>query len=192
MTNLFDSTNYPETEPELLFAGNLWAWKRTDLKDYGSGYTLTYELTLESGSTPVTLTATLTNGEYIIEVSAATTAAYAVGGYQWVALITRDSDSERVRIGYGTLEVKPDPSTSTADTRSHAKIALDAIEAVLETRATQDQMSYTINGRSLERTPIKHLRELRDYYKAEVAKEEKAEAVRQGKNSGNQIKVRMR
>ena len=192
MSNAFDSANYPTAIPAELVAGDRWVWKRIDLTSYGSGYTLTYELTAEGGSTPVTLTATLSGSDYIIEVSAATTAAYTAGTYRWVALITRDSDSERYRIGYGSVVVKPDPATSEADPRSHAKKALDAIEAVLEKRASQDQQAYTINGRSLERIPHKHLRELRDYYAAEVRREEKAEAIRQGKNAGNQIKVRMR
>lgn len=191
MSNAFDSTNYVEGIPDELTAGDYWRWKRTDLTDYGSGYTLTYELTLDTGGTPLTLTASLSGSEYLIEVGSATTASYTAGDYSYVALITRDSDSERIRIGYGTLTVKPDPSVSTADTRSHAKIALDAIEAVLENRASLDQESYSIGGRSLSRTSISDLREMRDYYKKEVRNEIRREKSKKGMPTGDMIKVRM-
>jgi hypothetical protein len=193
MSNSFDSTYYPTSIPSEFVAGDRWAWKRTDLSaDYGSGYTLSYELTLSTGAAPITLTATLSGDEYLMEIAAATTAAYTAGNYQWVSLITRDSDSERIRIGYGTLEVKPDPAVSTADNRTHAATVLDSIEAVIEGRASKDQESYSIAGRSLSRTPIPELLILRDRYKAEVKREEQAEKVRQGMNTGNQILVRMR
>lgn len=192
MSNLFDSFNYPIGIPTELVAGDRWAWKRTDASNYGEDYTLSYELTPISGGDPITLTATFASGEYLVEISAATTVNYAAGTYAYVALITRDSDDERVRIGYGSVVVKPDPATSTADTRSHARITLDAIEAVIQNRATQDQMAYTINGRELQRTPIPDLLKLRDVYKAEVRKEDMAEKVRKGMNTGSQIKVRMR
>ena len=191
MANLFDSTSYPTVEPSVVYAGNRWAWVRDDLNDYGSGYSLSYELTLEGGSTPVSLSATYSDSKYTVEVSAATTAAYTVGTYQWVALMTRDSDSERVQIASGTIEVKADPAVSTADPRSDVKVILDAIKAVIAQRATQDQMAYTINGRTLERTPIKDLLLLRDVYQREYNSELKAERIAKGLNSGNQIRVRL-
>lgn len=189
--NSFDSANYPDIEPDFLFAGDRWAWKKTNLTDYGAGYTLSYELTLETGAAPNTITATLSGTEYLIEVSQATTAGYTAGDYRWVALITRDSDSERLQIGYGTLTIKANPATSSADARSHAKIGYDAVCAVLENRATKDQMGYSINGRSLERTPLKDLIGLKAHFAREVQTEEKAEKIAKGLNTGSQIKVRM-
>ena len=191
MTNAFDATNYPTIEPENLYAGDRWVWKRTDLTDYGSGYTLSYELTLDTGADPVTITASLSGTEYLIEVSQATTANYTAGNYHWVALITRDSDSERIKIDAGTLTVKPDPATSAADPRSDARTAYDAIQAVLLNRATKDQMSYSIAGRTLERTPIPDLLVLKTHYKREVMAEEKAERLAKGLRTGSQIRVRM-
>ena len=189
--NSFDSASYPTIEPDLLFAGDRWAWKKTDLTDYGSGYTLSYELTLETGAAPIALTATLSGTEYLIEVSQSTTASYTAGDYRWVALITRDSDSERIQIGYGSLTIKPDPATSSADARSDAKYSLDAIRAVLRNRASKDQMSYSINGRSLERMSPKDLILLESHFLRQVQNEEKAEKLAKGLNTGSQIKVRM-
>lgn len=190
--NAFNSANYPDFIPQELIAGDRWAWKRGDLSEYGVGYSLTYELTLDTGVAPITLSSTLSDGVYLVEIAAATTAGYTAGDYQWVELITRDSDSERIRLNYGTLTVEPDPATSAADTRSHAKTVLDAIEAVIEGRANKDQESYSIAGRSLSRTPIIDLLMMRQTYKKEVSREEQAERIRQGINTGSQIVVRMR
>ena len=191
--NKFDSANYPTGVPSELIAGDRWAWKNTEAATvYGSGYTITYELVLIAGGTPETLTATLTDSEYRIEVAAATTAGYAAGEYQWAEFITRDSDSERIRLNWGTLTVKADPASSLADSRSHARVVYDAIKAVIEDRATKDQESYTVAGRSLGRTPIPDLLLLHDRYKNMVQREEKAEKVRAGLSTGNQIVVRMR
>lgn len=192
MTNAFDSSNYPDEEPEELSAGDRWAWKRTDLTSYGSGYTLTYELTLYAGAAPITLTATLSGSEYLIEVGQSTTAGYTSGDYQWVALITRDSDSERVEISRGVMKVNPDPATSAADPRTTARKTLDAIEAVIEGRASKDQESYSIAGRSLTRMSVEDLLSLRDSYRVEVRREEQADRLKSGAGMNNQIYVRMR
>lgn len=192
MTNAFDSTNYPTEEPDELNAGDRWTWKRDDLGDYGSGYTLSYELTLYTGAAPITLTASLSGSEYLIEIAAATTAGYSAGTYQWVALITRDSDSERVEIARGVLVVNPDPATSAADPRTTARKTLDAIEAVIEGRASKDQESYTIGNRSLNRMAIEDLLRLRDAYRREVKREEQADKLKNGIGINNNIIVRMR
>lgn len=54
---------------------------------------------------------------------------------------------------------------------SHAQKVLDAIEAVLEKRATLDQQRYSIADRELVRTPIPELLLLRDRYRSEVRRE---------------------
>ena len=70
MSNLFDSSNFPTTEPVELQLGDFWAWKRTDLStDYPTAsYALSYEFNLIDGSTAAnfTLTATEANDVYII------------------------------------------------------------------------------------------------------------------------------
>ena len=192
MGNAFDSTNYPDEEPEEVSAGDRWAWKRSDLTEYGAGYTLSYELTIYAGAAPITLTATLSGSEYLIEVGQSTTAGYADGDYQWVALITRDSDSERVEIARGVMTVNPDPATSSADPRTTARKTLDAIEAVIEGRASKDQESYSIAGRSLTRMSVEDLLSLRDSYRVEVRREEQADKIKNGAGINNQIYVRMR
>jgi len=194
MSNLFDSANYPTREPEELIAGDRVAWKRADLNaDYSNAlYTLSYRLRLEGdGNTGYTITASASGTDYIVEVASTTTNTYVPGRYRWQAYITRNSDSARITLESGSLEVVPNRNVSTADPRSHAKIVLDAIEAVLESRATKDQMSYTIAGRSLSRMPITDLLTFRDKYKAEYQRELDAERIRKGLGSKRRLLVRI-
>lgn len=193
--NLFDRDNYPLVEPVLLIAGDRWVWKRADLgDDYPpASYQLKYSLRLHGTTTvEIEITAAEAGSDYLVEVAAATTAGYTAGVYTWQAYIIRSSDSERVTVGYGTIEVAPNRDVATTDPRSHARKMLAAVEAVLENRATLDQQSYTIHGRSLQRTPIADLLKLRGYYRAEVGNELAAERNRQGKGSGNRVRARFR
>lgn len=192
MANKFDSTNYPTSEPNELQLGDFWAWKRTDLStDYPTAsYALSYEFNLVDGSTAAnfTLTATESNDEYIIEVS--NTTSYTSGQYNWVSYITRSSDSARIKLSEGFTEIQENYATTTSSVRSHAKKVLDAIEAVIENRATMDQSSMSIAGRSLSRLTIDELLQFRDRYKAEYLKEVKKSRIKNKKDSGNTIKVR--
>jgi hypothetical protein len=192
MANKFDSTNYPTTEPNELQLGDFWAWKRIDLStDYPTAsYTLSYEFNLVDGSTVsnFSLTATESNNEYIIETS--NTISYTSGEYNWVAYITRSSDSARIKLSEGFTEIQENYATTTSSVRSHAKKVLDAIEAVIENRATMDQSSMSIAGRSLSRLTIDELLQFRDRYKAEYLKEVKKARIKNKKDSGNTIKVR--
>ena len=141
MSNKFDSTNYPPQVPTELQLGDFWAWKREDLaNDYPvASYSLSYEFNLIDGATAsnFTLTATESGDTYIIEAS--NTSSYAKGNYNWVSYMTRSSDSARVKLEEGFVEVQDNYATTTASVRSHAKIVLDSIEAAIENRATIDQ-----------------------------------------------------
>ena len=66
---------------------------------------------------------------------------------------------------------------------------VDAVEAVLENRASMDQQSMSIAGRSLSRMSITDLMTFRDRYKAEYLKEVKIARIKNGLASGNTIKV---
>jgi hypothetical protein len=192
MANKFDSTYYPTSEPNELQLGDFWAWKKTDLSDDypTASYSLSYEFNLVDGSTAAnfTLTATESNDEYIIETSSTTS--YTAGEYNWVSYITRSSDSARIKLSEGFTEIQQNYATTTSSVRSHVKKVLDAIEAVIENRATMDQSSMSIAGRSLSRLTVDELMTFRDRYKTEYLKEIKQARIKNKKDSGNSIKVR--
>jgi len=193
MANLFDSTNYPTTEPDKIIAGDRIAWKRSDLdSDYPiASYSLKYSARLENaGSTEIEITATESGSDYIVEVGQSTTAAYTAGVYHWQAYIIRTADSERITVDSGTWEVKANRDAATTDPRNHVKKVLDSIEATIEGRASKDQESYSIAGRSLGRTPIADLILLRDKYRTEYVREQRAERVANGLGHSGIIKTR--
>lgn len=192
MANKFDSTNYPTAEPNELQLGDFWAWKKTDLSgDYPiADYSLSYEFNIIDGATAsnFTLIASESNNEYIVETT--DTSSYAKGEYNWVSYITRTSDSARIKISEGFTEIQDNYATTTTSVRSHAKKVLDAIEAVIENRATMDQSSMSIAGRSLSRLTIDELLTFKNRYKAEYLKEIKKARLKNNKASGNSIKAR--
>lgn len=139
------------------------------------GWALSYRLIPRVSGTAITFTAGASQYnaiDYRVQVSAATTALWTAGFYSWAALVTKAA--ERFLIDTGEVEVKADPGVSDApsDTRTHARKTLDAIEAVIEGRATKDQMAYTIGTRSLQRTPLADLLKFRAAYRSEVLAEE--------------------
>lgn len=195
MSNAFDRENYPQKEPSTLVLGDYWAWKRDDLADtYPIGsYALTYEFHQDlggGGSHKFTLTATEANDTYYIEAASSSTTSYTVGDYIWEAYITKTADSNRVMVDSGRTTITQNLADTNADLRSHAKKVLDSIEAVIEGRASIDQSSMSIAGRSLSRMSVDELMTFRDRYKAEYLKEIKLARIRNGQGTGNTIKVR--
>jgi len=195
MANLFDASNYPSQEPETLVVGDRWVWQRPDLvTDYPTDqYALTYEFHCDTGgggNHKFTVTASETSTAYVVEVSSVTTAGYNAHQYKWYAFITRTSDSQRVAVDNGITTLVVNYADSNADVRTHAKKVLDSIQAVIENRATVDQSSFTIAGRSLSRMTIDELFMVRDRYRAEYNEEVKKARIRNKKPSGNLIGVR--
>ena len=194
MSNAFDRANYSTKEPNSLVLGDYWAWRRDDLaSDYPVGsYALTYEFHSDvggGGSKKFTLTATEADDTYYIEAASSSTTSYSIGDYVWDAYITKTSDSNRVLVDSGRTTITENLANTNADLRSHAKKVVDAIEAVIENRASMDQSSMSIAGRSLSRMSIDELLTFRDRYKAEYLKEIKLARIRNKQGSGNTVKV---
>ena len=105
-----------------------------------------------------------------ISVAAGETSGWAGGLYAVSVRVASGADLVEVESGQVTVTADLATAEGVFDPRSHAQRMLDAIEAVLEKRATLDQQSYTIAGRSLVRTPIVELKALRDEYRREVGR----------------------
>lgn len=151
----------------------------------------TWSMTLMlRGVSVIDLSAVADGVTHVFSAPASTTTAWASGLY-WYAIRATDGVAT-VEVESGNVEITPDLATAEAgfDGRSHARTVLEAIEAVIEKRATLDQERYRINQRELYRTPIADLLKLRDRYKAEVARED---AKARGQSLfGRQVKVVMR
>lgn len=182
------TTAIPTNEPQEIIVGNTIKWDRDDLTDYPASDSWVLSYVLINATHKITITAAANGDGHRVEVSAATSAAYNAGTYQWKAFVSKSG--ERYDVDQGTMEVLPNFAVaSTYDSRSHAKKVLDAINAVIENRATVDQESYSIMGRSLKRTPMADLLLLKDKYQALYNKEQNAENVRNGAAGKNRIAV---
>lgn len=165
MSDPFDVTSAPVTEPESAVTGSYLAWRR--LLDYdGSLYTLSYDLIPAAGGVTITITGTwdATDQEWQFTVSAATSALWVAGSYRWDLKVTRIADSEVVIISTGSIEI----FASTDDRRTHAEVMVKKIESILSGRADSDVESYSIKSRSITKMSVKELTEWRDYYLSEV------------------------
>jgi hypothetical protein len=191
MTDLFDASGAPATEPTSIVSGDLVMWRRTDYAEYANvNHTLTYRFRPAAGGEVVSVTAAVVSGEFRITMSVAVTAAMAVGRWYWSAYIARVSDSARVQIADGQILVAANLAVDQGDLRSHARRMLDAIESVMEGRATDSVASYTIGGRQINKIAPDELIGWRNHYKTEVQAEEDADRLAQGLPARNTIRMR--
>lgn len=176
------------TEVQNFTAGDTVKFTKT-LGDYpaSGGWALAYTFINSTGKFSASGVANA--DAFDVTISATTTAALTAGDYYFEGYASKAG--ERFRVDYGTVTVAQNITTAaTFDGRSHARKVLDAIEAVIEGRASTDQQEYTIGNRSLKRTPIADLIVLADKYRAMVNKEDDAAAIAAGRGTKNRILVR--
>lgn len=177
----------PTIEPSSVNAGDTWRWTRS-LADYpaSAGWALSY--TLINASAKITVNASASGDDHAVTVPAATTAGYAAGTYDWRARVSKAG--EVYTVGEGRLTVRNAFSAATFDARTHARKTLDAIEAVIEGRASSEVSYYMIGNRQLRYMTPAELLTLRDKYRAECAREDAAAAVAAGLPDRRRVFVR--
>lgn len=184
-------------EPEKIIAGDTLQFTKA-ISDYepADGWALSYALVKDA--VQITFTSSDNgDGSHLVTVAAATTAAYTAGVYKWQSYVTKTT--ERFAIDSGTMEVTADYATETGglDARAHCKKMLDALEAMLEGKATRDQQSYSISfgdggaSRSISRLSFGEIMEARKFYKNEYQRLLRQEKLAAGLDSGRTIHVRM-
>lgn len=191
MANLFD--NAPEGQPDSFVTGDYVTFKRSDIvADYPTSlYSAQYIARgRRENVNEFTITSSKEDGHFLFTADNSVTSLILPEQYGWQLEITRDSDGARVVIDRGIFNVLPDYDTAGSDFRSHAEIMLTKIEAVLEGKADSDVMEYEINGRSLKKFSFRELRDIREEYKAEAAREKAVEDAKQGRAGPSTIKVR--
>lgn len=142
------------------------------------------------GPAVIDLAAVADGVNHVFSAPASTTTGWGAGRY-WYSVRATDGVAKH-EVESGHVEITPDLANASAgfDGRSHARIVLDAINAVIEKRATLDQERYRINNRELYRTPLGDLLKLRSEYERKVARED---AKARGQAAfGKQVKVHMR
>jgi hypothetical protein len=179
----------PKNEPFEARAGDTWQWRREDLSSDYPAPTWTLSYYFKNPTANFNFNAAADGVNFAVTVAKATTAAYAAGRYKWFAFV--DNGTQRFEVDRGELEVLPNLAVAgNLDDRTHARKVLEAIEAVIEGRASKDQEEYTIGNRSLKRTPLEELAKMRIRYKQEAAAEEAADRLANGYGSPRKIQIR--
>jgi hypothetical protein len=180
----------PTYEPEEFTRGDTVKWK-INLPDYApqDGWTLKYSFVTSSGQVDVTGTDN-GDGYHLVTIDSTTSQSFSAGDWSWQAYV--EKAGERYTVRRGTLVVKEDFASQTSgyDARTHVKKVLDALEATILGKATSDQLSYTIAGRSLSRMSPSELIHWRDIYRAEYEREKRAERIRRGLGHKGVVRVR--
>ena len=170
--------------PTSITVGDSVAW-RVGLNEYpaSAGWEISYILLNKDGK--ITISASADGDGHFVSLRSSETRGYAPGHYRYTVLATLDGD--RVTIGSGSIGILPDPlALESYDGRSYAEKTLEAIEAVIANKATNDQLQYSVGGMSLARYTWDDLMKMRNSFRSEVANEQSALT---GRN-GNKILVR--
>lgn len=193
MANLFDENEAPEGEPLKIVVGDFIQWKKTALAEtYPPAlYSATYVARVAAGNaSEIQLAAVERTGYYLFTATSAESAAFTPGFYHWQLEIVQTSSGNRIVVERGEFEAIQDLDNNGADPRSHAEIMLDKIQSLLIGRADKDVSSYSIQGRSIAKMSVVDLLQWRDYYRKEVVKERRDNAISLGKPTKTTMKVR--
>lgn len=159
--------------PRQFVAGTTVSWTFAKGSSDYVGWGLEYHFVKAGHRFSPSAFSTLLVGGFQIIISATHSEAIPPGVYKYQARVFKDSDV--VLVDEGTIEVLPgfasEGNAGGLDARSDAEAMLDALNATLRGKASQDQLSMSISGRSLSRMSPGELREWRNELRGEVQRE---------------------
>lgn len=164
--------------PEQIFAGATLEFSEY-LSEYPAGTScfVSYILINSANRMVITSTPDGTNHKYF--VPAATTANFESGTYSYQKVVYSDTDV--IVLEQGACVVTPlFAGVNTLDNRTFAQRMVEAIEAVLENRATMTQSSITYKNRTLQNTPYTELIQALSIFKMQVQQEQNLQKLKNG------------
>lgn len=167
-------------EPSEITAGDRITWTRYDAAYLPSdGWVLKYAL---RGPAAINLSSTPDGSSHVIDIPGNTSKGFAPGAYSWAGYYEK-ADGTRVTRHTGRLKITPDLVMAVAgyDGRSHAERVLEAIERVIEGRATRGDQELQFEGKKITKMTVDELLKLRQRYKLEVKAEQSGRAGRGGR-----------
>ena len=180
----------PTTEPTEIIAGDFLTWKKSYTDYPATTHTLSYKLV--GSSVVLTITASASGDDHLVEVESAVTALYTAGTYQMTSYVTETSTSRRTTLTSSTIDVVADPGAETAtDKRTWAALALAAIKVILQDPAKIAQKKVEIEGKMIEWRSFDELRGMYSFYAAEVAREQAQENLGNGISTGGRYFMKL-
>jgi hypothetical protein len=129
--------------PKSIYAGDTIEWTDS-LSDYSAsaGYILHY--TLSGMNKRITIDGVTDGGDHGFTISAADSAAYVAGWYQWQAYVTKGA--ERYTIENGRIEIKPNLAVAGGmqEGRSVWQITVENLETVIKNKSTEGYASISV------------------------------------------------
>jgi metal-dependent amidase/aminoacylase/carboxypeptidase family protein len=152
--------------PKELTAGDLWTWTEILSDHPAPTWALTYYF---RGAKALSAPATPNGANHVISVAADATKAFPPGNYEWQARVVNGLTV--VTIGTGRVAINPNLADIQSDARTFNQRVLEALQAVIENRASTDQLTLSINGRSISRMTWDEIHAAYDRYRLAVAAE---------------------
>lgn len=181
----------PTTEPAAVTAGDTFVWLKA-LPDYPASQSWVLTYTLVNAAGKITIVASASGDDHLVSVSAATTAAYAAGDYDWIASVGKSG--ERYTVESGRLTIAPNISAmANYDGRSAARQALDALQAAYVVYLENGQghvAEYEIAGRRMKFRNAAEIWQQIEKLKREVSQEDAAARLAAGLPARRRILVR--
>lgn len=180
--------------PALIYSGDTVKWNEPATADYSStaSWVATFSLKHADGNDALTVTGVADGaGGWNFTLTAVQTATLHASIHWWQLVVTKAG--ERYTLGTGDLAVQGDipASGNHYDGRSQSQIDLDAVRAAMRARiAGGEVQEYSIGNRSLKKMPMADLIALETKLKADVARENRADRLAKGLNSGRSVFVR--
>jgi len=177
--------------PTTFTAGDTLKFQIT-LDEYSAAdWTLYYVLV--KSDTQITFNSSASGTAFLVNVAKATTANWSAGEYRFTAYVA--DATERKTVDSGAIEILTDISQESSgyDDRSHVKIVLDALESVIEGKASSDTMMTKVGDRSLSRMSASEIYDWYKTYQQLYEDELRAEELANGKtNHKNSVYMRFK
>ena len=176
--------------PDKIDAGDSVNFTLT-LSDYPASSSWEVTLVLINSDSKKEFTSAADGDAHKFELTPSDTQDIKPGEYYWKTYVADGTD--RFKVGEGRLEIIADITNAdikSLDLRSHVKKVLDAINAKLEGKASEDELSLSIDGQSLSRFSHSQLLEFKSDYEEMYSAELSAERKQQGRSSRKTRKIR--
>lgn len=143
------------------------------------GWALTFAM---KGPEQFTVGGVADGDDFLVTIPSTTTKDKLAGLYEWSAYA--EKAGERITIDRGQVLMTANVGSVT---ESYAKTCLDLLEAHITGRLPSGLQSHTINGNQISKMSMKDAIELRNYFRAEVAREQSAST---GRSAGTVVRQR--
>lgn len=175
--------------PTEITAGDAVAWRFYNVYfPADDGWSVSYAL-VKTGSL-IAITAAADGQSHLVDLAADDTLAWAPGDYRWQSYAAKGA--ERYTLDDGAITIKPNFAAQTAgyDARPHLYKVRDALQAVIENRATEAQTSMSVGGRTISEMSHSELIDAQKETERRIMIYERNQRRKRGQAGGSTIKAR--